>query len=105
MLVDLTETKLQFLNMLSDLVKSLLSTKNEVVLEKMKPLLKDGIVVPRNFETYIYGFRCFSICINASNVRTVGHGISLTVYFVSTVCKIFRFDRIYRRSTTVCLTV
>ena len=100
----LTETELQFLNMLSDLVKSLPSTKIEVVLEKMKPLLKDGIVVPRNFETYIYGFRCFSICINASNVRTVGHGIGLTMYFVNTVRMIFLFDKIYRRSTIVCLT-
>ena len=69
----LTETELQFLNMLSDLVNSLPSTKIEVVLEKMKPLLKDGIFVPRNFETYIYGFSCFQFmhkCFQCANCRS-----------------------------------
>ena len=58
--------------MLSDLVNSLPPTKIEVVLEKMKPLLKEGIGVPRSFETFIYGFSCFQFmhkCYQCANCR------------------------------------
>ena len=72
-LLAISETELQFLNMLSDLVNSLPSTKIGVVLEKMKPLLKDGIIVPRSFETFIYGFSCFQYmrkCFQCANCRS-----------------------------------
>ena len=72
-LLAISETELQFLNMLSDLVNSLPSTKIGVVLEKLKPLLKDGIIVPRSFETFIYGFSCFQYmrkCFQCANCRS-----------------------------------